>query len=92
MGLWPDKREMALYYLLKKSFDRRFNLGEALEVAKPYYPRKATFNIIKRLTKLGLLRKVGQLEYEIADLESWMQDIMEKYLEARKRRYSSSSS
>lgn len=92
MGLWPDKREMALYYLLKKTFDRRFNLGEALEVAKPYYPRKATLRIIKRLTKLGLLRKVGRFEYEIVDLESWMEDLMKEYLEARRGRYSSSSS
>jgi hypothetical protein len=39
-----------------------------------------------------LLRRIGPYEYELEDLEAWLERVAEEYLEARKRRYSSSSS
>ncbi|ABU81360.1 hypothetical protein [Ignicoccus hospitalis] len=90
MGFWPNKREMSVYYLLKKRFGDRFNLGEGLEVLSPYFSRKVALNIIKRLTKLGLLEKRGNFEYAIVDLEEWLGKRTEEYLEARKGRHSSS--
>ena len=91
-GFWPDKREIAAYVLLKDKLGERFNLGQAIEVLNEYYPRRASFNIIKRLTKLGLLRKVGEYEYEVNDLWEYLRVRSYEYLEARRRRYSSSSS
>ncbi len=91
-GFWPDKREIALYVLLRKRLGKRFNLGDAIAVTKDYYPRRAAENIIKRLSKLGLLKRLGPYEYELEDLEVWVEKVVEEYLEARRRRYSSSSS
>ncbi|NPA85570.1 MAG: hypothetical protein GXO07_06175 [Crenarchaeota archaeon] len=91
MGFWPSKREIALYYLLKEEVGERFNLGEALSAASPYYPRKAALSIIRRLEKLGLIAKRGELEYELIDIDEWLRGKVREYLEARRRRYSSSS-
>ncbi len=91
-GFWPDKREIAAYVLLRERLGNRFNVGEALEVLNEYYPRKAAMNIIKRLTKLGLLEKVGPYEYVTRELWDYVREKSHEYLEARKRRHSSSSS
>ena len=90
MGFWPDKREASFYWLLRNKLGERFNLGEALEVASPYFSKKVALNIMKRLTKLGLLKKVGPQEYELVDLEEWLSERAREYLEARRVRHSSS--
>ena len=91
-GFWPDKREIAAYVLLRERLGDKFNVGEALEVLKEYYPKKAAMNILKRLTKLGLLEKIGPYEYATKDLWEYLREKSFEYLEARKRRHSSSSS
>ncbi len=91
-GFWPDKREIAAYVLLKERLGSRFNIGDALDVLQQYYPKKAAMNILKRLVKLGLLEKVGPYEYATKDLWEYLKEKSYEYLEARKKRYSSSSS
>ena len=92
-GFWPSKREIAAYVLLRESFGKEsFNLGDALDVLTKYYPKKASMNILKRLVKLGLLEKIGPYEYRTRDLWEYVKERSYEYLEARRRRYSSSSS
>jgi hypothetical protein len=61
-------------------------------VLQKYYPRKVAFNLLKRLVKLGLARKVGPFEYELVDLYEYIKEKSLEYLKARERRHSSSSS
>lgn len=95
MRRWPKKREFLAYYLLYRSFgcSRALNLGELLDRLEPYFGKKVSVSLIRRLTHLGFLYRKNAVDYRVACLEEVLDRYLDAYLEARKRRrgaYSSS--
>ncbi len=86
-GFWPDKREIAALLLLKEYFGYDiFNYGEAVDLLYPFYPERAVKNILRRLTKLGFLEKVGPLQYRVRPFEEVLRSHASLYLEGRLKR------
>ncbi len=95
MRRWPKKREFLAYYLLYRSFgcSGDVNIGELLDRLKPYFGRKVSASLIRRLTRLGFLDRRNPTDYRVACLEEVLDKYLDAYIEARKRRrgaYSSS--
>ena len=85
--MWLDKRDVSAYFLLEERFKgRRFNVGEAIEVLAPYFGRKVSISLIKRLSRVGLLTKVSTNEYVLNDLMEWLEERSHEYLVGRLRR------
>ena len=84
---WLKKREFLAYYLLFRTFNRKkVNIGELISILGLFFSRKTTFNIIKRLRKLGLLKQINELEYEITDLQVFLDTISAHYFLQRLKR------
>jgi hypothetical protein len=81
---WFKKREIVIYYLLYKKFkDRQFNLGEALDILSPYFSKKVSLNVIRYLTNVGVLIKVGDMNYKVLPFEEYLGEISFQYLRRR---------
>ncbi|TRM97639.1 hypothetical protein DJ527_11790 [Sulfolobus sp. F1] len=82
---WLKKREVIIYFLLFKKFKYdKFNLGEALDVLKPYFSKKVSYNSISYMSKIGLITKLGSLEYKLNPFEDFVLIFLGKsYLDRR---------
>ncbi len=69
---------------------RVFNLGEAIDQLLPFMSRKTIINVIKRLSKLGLIRHVGDLKYVIISPDEVLKKMTLTYMASRmEKRYKS---
>jgi len=67
---------------------RVFNLGEAIDQLLPFMSKKTIINIIRRLSKLGLIKHVGNLEYRVVNPDEVLRRITLTYMASRvERRY-----
>ena len=84
---WLKKREFLAYYLLFRTFNhKKVNIGDMIDTLSLFFGKKTTFNIIKRLKKLGLLKQVNKIEYEVTDLLMFLDAISVQYFLERLRR------
>ncbi|HIP57635.1 MAG TPA: hypothetical protein EYH02_06210 [Ignisphaera aggregans] len=84
--VWLSKREVAYLLLLRKVFVDRFNLGEALDILELFGPRRVARKVIKRLVSKGFIRRLGNLDYNIRDLEESLWNLLLDYLSQRLQR------
>ncbi|HID80425.1 MAG TPA: hypothetical protein EYP48_01765 [Ignisphaera sp.] len=84
--MWLSKREVAYLLLLRKVFVDRFNLGEALDILELFGPRRVARKVIKRLVSKGFIRRLGNLDYNIRDLEESLWNLLLDYLSQRLQR------
>ena len=81
---WPKKREFITYYLLFRLFKgKKVNIGEIIGVLSIFMSRKTAFNIVKRLRHLGLLKRTNKVDYEVTDLQEYLDRIATTYLMQR---------
>ncbi len=84
---WPKRREFLAYYTLLRAFgDREFNLGEAIDVLKPYMGGRVAERLVKRLVKQGFLERVKPLVYRARPLEEILDEATAVYFAGRLRR------
>ena len=84
---WLKKREFLAYYLLFRTFNhKKVNIGDMIDTLSLFFGKKTTFNIIKRLKKLGLLKQVNKIEYEVTDLLVFLDALSVQYFLERLRR------
>lgn len=85
--MWLKKREYTVYVLLRRVFGKKpFNIGDAITVLTCIMPRLVAFNCIKRLYKLGLLKRVNYLTYTVLDEDEVFNKLILPYLEVRIKR------
>ena len=85
--MWIKKREFAVYMVLDRAFGHEpFNLGEALDVLECFMSRRTAIRVIRRLSKLGWLRRIDKLTYRISRLEDIYRDKVLPYLAFRVER------
>lgn len=78
---WLKKREFITYYLLFRLFKgREVNIGEIIGVLSLFMSRKTAFNIVRRLKHLGLLKRTNKVDYEVIDLQEYLDRIATVYL------------
>lgn len=88
MKRWPKKREFLTYYLLYKSFGCRepVNVGELSDRLSPYFGRRVSVNILRRLARLGFIVRVTLTDYRVECLENVLERYLASYLSNRERR------
>lgn len=82
------KREVAVYYLLYRMFGSRCtNLGELLDVVRLVTgSRRLADAMVRRLARMGLMKRCGSLEYALVKPDVFMSNISLYYLLGRLRR------
>ncbi|AAY80659.1 hypothetical protein [Sulfolobus acidocaldarius] len=81
---WLKKREIIIYFLLYKKFEtEKFNIGEAIQVLSPYFSKKVSINVIRYLTKVGLVIKLNETEYRLLSMEEYLLEISVSYIRRR---------
>jgi hypothetical protein len=81
---WLKKREIVIYFLLYRKFGYNvFNLGEALDVLKPFFSKKVSLSAIKYMQKIGLINKVDLLEYRLSNFDEYIYLMSIDYLKRR---------
>ncbi|MFP3217372.1 MAG: hypothetical protein RXQ99_02065 [Acidianus sp.] len=81
---WLKKREIVIYFLLYRKFGYNvFNLGEALDVLKPFFSKKVSLSAIKYMQKIGLINKVDFLEYRLSNFDEYIYLMSIDYLKRR---------
>jgi len=81
---WLKKREIVIYFLLYRKFGYNvFNLGEALDVLKPFFSKKVSLSAIKYMQKIGLINKVDFLEYRLSNFNEYIYLMSIDYLKRR---------
>ncbi|AEE94293.1 conserved hypothetical protein [Acidianus hospitalis W1] len=60
-----------------------FNLGEALDVLKPFFSKKVSLSAIKYMQKIGLINKVDFLEYRLSNFDEYIYLMSIDYLKRR---------
>ncbi|AEM39742.1 hypothetical protein Pyrfu_1889 [Pyrolobus fumarii 1A] len=84
---WPKRREFLAYYTLWRAFgDREFNLGEAVEILKPYMGGRVAERLVKRLVKQGFLVRIRPLVYRAKPLTQLLDEATAIYFAGRLRR------
>jgi hypothetical protein len=81
---WLKKREIVIYFLLYRKFGYNvFNLGEALDVLRPFFSKKVSLSAIKYMQKIGLINKVDFLEYRLSNFDEYIYLMSIDYLKRR---------
>ena len=84
---WPKRREFLAYYTLWRAFGtREFNLGEAVDILKPYMGGRVAERLVKRLVKQGFLERVKPMVYRARDLVALLDEATAIYFAGRLRR------
>ncbi len=84
---WPKRREFLTYYTLLRAFgDREFNLGEAVELLRPYMGGRVAERLVRRLVKQGFLERIRPLVYRAKPLEELLDEAAAVYFAGRLRR------
>ncbi len=84
---WPKRREFLAYYTLWRAFgEREFNLGEAVDILKPYMGGRVAERLVKRLVKQGFLERVKPLVYRAKPLTRLLDEATAIYFAGRLRR------
>ncbi len=84
---WPKRREFLAYYTLWRAFGtREFNLGEAVEMLRPYMGGRVAERLVKRLVKQGFLERVKPMVYRARDLVELLDEAAAVYFAGRLRR------
>ncbi|NAZ27568.1 MAG: hypothetical protein GU348_05445 [Thermogladius sp.] len=81
------RRELASYVALCLERQTPINLGEAADVLREKfcYSNKTALNIVRRLIKLSLLVKTGEMEYECVSPVEYLRRLAEEYSAWRRR-------
>ncbi len=84
---WPNKRLMLTYWLLWMAFkDREFNIGEAIDLLKPFISTRAAVKSVKKLANLKWIERRGVLRYAVINPEKVYPVIALKYFHSRAKR------
>ena len=84
---WPKRREFLAYYTLWRAFgEREFNLGEAVDILRPYMGGRVAERLVKRLVKQGFLVRVRPLVYKARSLTELLDEATAVYFAGRLRR------
>jgi len=81
---WIKKREAVIYYLLYFKFGTdQFNVGEALTILSPYFPKRIVMQSITFLSKRGLITRLSHTNFRLVSFEEFMGIEMRSYLDRR---------
>ncbi len=85
--VYLKKRELVAYYLLCSS-ENTWNIGDAVDllISRLCLSRKVAYNILRRLRRLGLLRKQFDLVYKCVPFHVYIKRIVEDYVYTRSKR------
>lgn len=82
------KRELLAFYILCKGGEREYNLGKALDIIMKelILSRKVAWNVLRRLIRLGLLRRINNVYVKCIDFSYYFDALLRSYREGRVRR------
>ncbi len=81
------KRDLIAYFLLCRE-PRKWNIGEALEylVENMYVSHKVAHSIVRRLIRMQLLSRVGEVDLECIGFMEYIKGLARSYIASRSRR------
>ncbi len=82
------KRELLAFYILCKDGEREYNIGEVLDIImnELILSRKVAWNVLRRLIRLGLLRRINNVYVKCIDFSHYFDSLLRSYKEGRVRR------
>lgn len=82
------KRELLAHYILCRENGKTWNIGEAIDTLMDtlLVNKKTAFSIIRRLKRMGLLVKDGEMVYKCVGFEEYIRALYENYVYKKKRR------